>query len=88
MICGGDIKMDENNTFDDLTVIAPDVRTPSIPVVKEQRRNHTIAINLTQEELDDIEAAAVLAGGIPKSTYVRAMAVKAARAELQKPLFV
>lgn len=80
--------MDENNTFDDLTVIAPDVRTPSIPVVKEQRRNHTIAIKLTQEELDDIEAAAVLAGGIPKSTYVRAMAVKAARAELQKPLFV
>ena len=80
--------MDENSTFDDLTVIAPDVRTPSIPVVKEQRRNHTIAIKLTQEELDDIEAAAVLAGGIPKSTYVRAMAVKAARAELQKPLFV
>lgn len=80
--------MDENSAFDDLTVIAPDVRTPSIPVVKEQRRNHTIAIKLTQEELDDIEAAAVLAGGIPKSTYVRAMAVKAARAELQKPLFV
>lgn len=80
--------MDENSTLDDLTVIAPDVRTPRIPVVKEQRRNHTIAIKLTQEELDDIEAAAVLAGGIPKSTYVRAMAVKAARAELQKPLFV
>lgn len=80
--------MDKNSTFDDLTMIAPDVKTPTVPVVKEQRRNHTIAVKLTQEELDDIEAAAVLAGGIPKSTYVRAMAVKAARAELQKPLFV
>lgn len=79
--------MGKNDTFDNLTMIAPDVKTPTVPVVKEQRRNHTIAIKLTQEELDDIEAAAVLAGGIPKSTYVRAMAVKAARAELQKPLF-
>lgn len=80
--------MEQNNTFDDLTAIAPDTNTPDIPVVKEQRRNHTIAIKLTKEELADIEAAAMLAGGIPKSTYVRAMAVKAARAELQKPLFV
>lgn len=80
--------MEQNDTFDDLTVIAPDTKTPDIPVVKEQRRNHTIAIKLTREELADIEAAAMLAGGIPKSTYVRAMAVKAARAELQKPLFV
>lgn len=80
--------MEQNSTFDDLTVIAPDTNIPNVPVVKEQRRNHTIAIKLTQEELADIEAAAMLAGGIPKSTYVRAMAVKAARAELQKPLFV
>lgn len=63
-------------------------KEPVVPVTIDQRRNHTIAIKLTKEELADIEAAAVLAGGIPKSTYVRAMAVKAARAELQKPLFV
>lgn len=64
------------------------IKESTMPVTTNQRRNHTIAIKLTKEELDDIEAAAVLAGGIPKSTYVRAMAVKAARAELQKPLFV
>lgn len=51
---------------------------------EKEPRSYTISLKLTRKEMDEIEKAAMNAGGIPKGTYARAMVVQAARAENAK----
>lgn len=44
-----------------------------------QRRNHTVMVKLTADEIAEIEAAARAAGNLTRAAYLRAEGLKAAR---------
>lgn len=52
----------------------------------KQERTCIISVRLTQEEMEEVEQAADLAGGMPKGTFARLAVVRAARAENAKTL--
>lgn len=52
----------------------------------KQERTYIISVRLTQEEMEEVEQAADIAGGMPKGTFARLAVVCAARAENAKAL--
>ena len=49
-------------------------------------RTCIISVRLTEEEMEEVERATDIAGGMPKSTFARLAVVRAARAENAKAL--
>lgn len=49
-------------------------------------RTYIISVRLTAEEMEEVEQATDIAGGMPKSTFARLAVVRAARAENAKAL--
>lgn len=66
---------------------AVDAVPSDIPTQIDRRRNHSIAVRLTADEMKEVEKAAA-AMGVPKGTYARIALIKMAREETQKAIFV
>lgn len=56
------------------------------PRKAKPERTCIISVRLTQEEMEEVEQAADLTGGMPKGTFARLAVVRAARAENAKAL--
>lgn len=52
----------------------------------EVKRTCTISVRLTNEEMEEVERAADIAGGMPKGTFARVAVIRAARAENARAL--
>lgn len=53
---------------------------------QEMKRTCTISVRLTAEEMEEVENAASLAGGLQKGTFARIAVLRAARIENAKAL--